>query len=79
MRFKICDRKFEGELSRDLLLRFYKCNFSKKAVFLSELNNYKNEFTDKKYSVKIIPKNLSDNENMCCPEGNELYSICGIN
>ena len=77
--FKICDRKFEGELSRDLLLRFYKCNISKKAVFLSELNNYKNEFTDKKYSVKIIPKNLSDNENMCCPEGNELYSICGIN
>lgn len=77
--FKICDRGFNGELSSELLERFYKCNLNKKVVFLSEFCSYKDKFLDKKFGAKIIASKFSDNKNKCCPVGEKLYQICGIN
>lgn len=77
--FKICDRKFKGELSSELLNRFYKSKISKKVVFLSDFCEYKDKFTSKEFDAKVIPKQFCDNQNKCCPEGDKLYKICGIN
>jgi uncharacterized protein (DUF1919 family) len=77
--FKLCDRKFNGTLNDDLLSRFYKSKISKKVVFLSEFCDFKDKYTDKKYDAKVIPSQFCDNKNKCCPEGDKLYQICGIN
>ena len=77
--FKICDRKFKGELSSDLLNRFYKSKISKKVVFLSDFCEYKDKFTSKEFDAKVIPRQFCDNQNKCCPTGDKLYKICGIN
>tara|TARA_B100000161_G_C33543717_1_gene411950 strand:+ start:656 stop:1924 length:1269 start_codon:yes stop_codon:yes gene_type:complete len=77
--FKLCDRKFKGELSSDLLKRFYNSKISKKVVFLSEFCDYKDKFTGKEFGAKVIPKQFCDTENKCCPDGYKLYKICGIN
>ena len=77
--FKLCDRKFNGELNSDLLSRFYKSSITKSVVFLSEFCEYKDKFTNKEFNAKVIPKQFCDNRNKCCPEGNKLYEICGIN
>lgn len=77
--FKICDNKFKGSLSSDLLDRFYNSKISKKVVFLSEFCNYKDKYTNKQYDAKVIPSKFCDNKNKCCPDGNKLYQICGIN
>ena len=75
--FKFCDRKFKGELTSDLLERFLKVKLSKKIVFLSEFCEFKDKF--KNNVVKVIPEKFCDNTNRCCPKGNKLYQICGIN
>lgn len=77
--FKICDRKFDGELTSELLQRFYNCNLSKKVVFLSEFTDFKEKFLHKKFGAKLIASKYSDNKNKCCPVGDKLYRICGIN
>jgi len=77
--FKFCDMKFNGELSKDLLKRFYKSGISKKVVFLSEFCEFKDRYTHKKYDVKLIPSKYCNTENKCCPDGKELFKLCGIN
>ena len=77
--FKICDRGFNGELNTDLLKRFYKSGISKKVVFLSEHCQFREKYLNTKYDAKIIPNNYCDNENKCCPDGKQLFKLCGIN
>ena len=77
--FKFCDMKFNGELSKDLLKRFYKSGISKKVVFLSEFCEFKEKYTNKKYDAKMIPSKYCNTENKCCPDGKELFKLCGIN
>lgn len=72
--FKICDNNKFGTLTKEHLDRFYKCNLSKKVVFLSDYCSFKDKF-----SAKIIPSEFCNSEKKCCPEGNKLYKICGIN
>ena len=77
--FKICDSKFNGELTKELVKRFYKSDISKKVVFLSEYCDFKDKYNNNKYQARIIPKKYCDNNNNCCPDGKELFKICGIN
>lgn len=77
--FKFCDREFEGKLTEQLLDRFYKIPNIKKVVFLSDYCKFKNKFTEKKYGAKLIAEKFSDSDKKCCPEGDKLYRICGVN
>ena len=76
--FKICDEKFNGELTEDLLKRFYKSKLNKKVVFLSEYCDFKETYLQK-YNTKLIPSKYCDMNNKCCPNGKELFKLCGIN
>ena len=76
--FKICDEKFNGELTQDLLKRFYKSGISKKVIFLSEYCEFREKYFDKKYSVKLIPTKYCEQNNKCCPNGKDLFNLCGI-
>ena len=71
--FKICDNKFNGELSSSLLKRFTKSGISKKVIFLSEYCIYKDKF-----KAKIIPSRFCEKDKTC-PDGQELFKICGVN
>ena len=77
--FKICDSKFNGTLTDDLLKRFYKSGISKKVVFLSEYCEFKEKYINKKYDAKNIPLKYCDSKNKSCPSGKELFKLCGIN
>ena len=77
--FKLCDRKFNGELNTDLLKRFYTSGITKKVVFLSEHCQFREKYLNKKYDAKLIPSKYCDNENKCCPDGKQLFKLCGIN
>ena len=77
--FKLCDRKFNGELTTDLLKRFYKIDIIKKVVFLSEHCEFREKYLDKKYDAKLILIKYCDNENKCCPDGKQLFKLCGVN
>ena len=77
--FKICDEKFNGELTDKLLKRFYKSGISKKVIFLSEYCEFRKKYLEKKYSAKLIPTKYCDQNNKCCPNGNDLFNLCGIN
>ena len=76
--FKICDRKFKGELDVELLNKFDKIKLSKKVIFLSDFYKSKNKIPNK-LDARFIPEKFSDNKNKCCPDGKKLYQICGIN
>ena len=77
--FKICDSKFNGELTSDLLKRFYKSGISKKVVFLSEYCQFREKFLNKKYDAKLIPTKYCNENEKSCPNGKVLFKLCGIN
>ena len=48
-------------------------------VFLSEYCEFREKYLNKKYDAKLIPNKYCDNKNKCCPDGKQLFKLCGIN